>query len=219
MFLTIEVMFMRENINILDYLPDVIKEIKEFDAIATAENPEINNLWQNHQKVFDNQFISTLDADGCTRWEKMLNITPKGTATVEDRRLAISARINASLPYTYRQLENFLRNICDDDYTMTLDNANYTLTVLLNLSRQNQFDAVSNLLTRVMPANIVFEVGLKYNQYKSIKPYQYSLLIHYTCYEIRTNEDFSDEYSSYSEIESYDYGALENYTFKDIEKL
>ena len=149
----------------------------------------------------------------------MLDITPKGTATVEDRRLAILARINASLPYTYRQLENFLRNICDDDYTMTLDNANYTLTVLLNLSRQNQFDEVSNLLARVIPANLICNVSLKYNKYKSIKPYQYSLLINYTCYEIRTNEDFSDEHSSYGEIESYNYGTLENYTFKDIEKL
>ena len=85
----------------------------------------------------------------------MLDITPKGTATVEDRRLAILARINASLPYTYRQLENFLRNICADDYTMTLDNENYTLTVLLSLSRQNQFDEVSNLLARVIPANLI----------------------------------------------------------------
>ena len=121
----------------------------------------------------------------------MLDITPKGTATVEDRRLAILARINASLPYTYRQLENFLRNICDDDYTMTLDHTNYTITVLLSLSRQNQFDEVSNLLAKVIPANLICNVGLKYNKYKSIKQYQYSLLINYTCYEIRTDEYFS----------------------------
>lgn len=209
----------RDNIDILDYLPDVIKDVTEYQEIANAENPTINTLWENHRKTFNNQFINTLDEQGCARWEKMLDITPKGTATVEDRRLAILARINASLPYTYRQLENFLRNICDDDYTMTLDNANYILTVLLNLSRQNQFDEVSNLLARVIPANLICNVSLKYNQYKSIKPYRYSLLINYTCHEIRTNEDFSDEHSSYSEIESYDYGALENYTFKDIEKL
>lgn len=209
----------RLNIDILDYLPDVIKDVTEYQEIANAENPTINTLWENHRKTFNNQFINTLDEQGCARWEKMLDITPKGTATVEDRRLAILARINASLPYTYRQLENFLRNICDDDYTMTLDHTNYTLTVLLNLSRQNQFDEVSNLLTRVIPANLICNVSLKYNKYKSIKPYQYSLLINYTCYEIRTNEDFSDEHSSYSEIESYYYGTLENYTFKDIEKL
>ena len=206
-------------VDVLDYLPKVVRTIKEFEVLGDAENPEINNLWLDNQIVLNNQFINTLDEQGCARWEKMLDITPKGTATIEDRRLAILARINASLPYTYRQLENFLRNICDDDYTMTLDHTNYTLTVLLNLSRQNQFDEVSNLLTRVIPANLICNVSLKYNKYKSIKPYQYSLLINYTCHEIRTNEDFSDEHSSYGEIESYDYGTLENYTFKDIEKL
>lgn len=206
-------------VDVLDYLPKVVRTIKEFEVLGNAENPEINNLWLNNQLVLNNQFVATLDEAGCERWEKMLNISPKESSTLEDRRLTILARINASLPYTYRQLENFLRNICDDDYTMTLDNANYTLTVLLNLSRQNQFDEVSNLLTRVIPANLICNVSLKYNKYKSIKPYRYSLLINYTCHEIRTNEDFSDEHSSYGEIESYDYGALENYTFKDIEKL
>lgn len=204
-------------VDVLDYLPKVVRTIKEFEVLGDAENPEINNLWLDNQIVLNNQFINTLDEQGCARWEKMLDITPKGTATVEDRRLAILARINASLPYTYRQLENFLRNICADDYTMTLDNENYTLTVLLSLSRQNQFDEVSNLLTRVIPANLICNVSLKYNQYKIIKPYKYSLLINYTCYEIRIEENFF--INEYLNLESYDYGSLEDYTFSDIAKL
>ena len=131
-------------------------------------------------------------------------------------RLAILARINASLPYTYRQLENFLRNICADDYTMTLDNENYTLTVLLSLSRQNQFDEVSNLLARVIPANLICNVSLKYNQYKIIKPYRYRLLVNYTCHEIRVEENFADDVNEYLELESYSYASLEDFTFRDI---
>lgn len=203
-------------VDVLDYLPKVVKTIKEFEVLGDAENPEINNLWLDNQIVLNNQFINTLDEQGCARWEKMLDITPKGTATVEDRRLAILARINASLPYTYRQLENFLRNICADDYTMTLDNENYTLTVLLSLSRQNQFDEVSNLLARVIPANLICNVSLKYNQYKIIKPYRYRLLVNYTCYEIRVEENFADDVNEYLELESYSYASLEDFTFRDI---
>lgn len=206
-------------VDVLDYLPKVVKTIKEFEVLGDAENPEINNLWLDNQIVLNNQFINTLDEQGCARWEKMLDITPKGTATVEDRRLAILARINASLPYTYRQLENFLRNICADDYTMTLDNENYTLTVLLSLSRQNQFDEVSNLLARVIPANLICNVSLKYNQYKIIKPYRYRLLVNYTCYEIRVEENFADDVNEYLELESYSYASLEDFTFSDIAKL
>ena len=203
-------------VDVLDYLPKVVRTIKEFEVLGNAENPEINNLWLDNQIVLNNQFINNLDEQGCARWEKMLDITPKGTATVEDRRLAILARINTSLPYTYRQLENFLRNICADDYTMTLDNENYTLTVLLSLSRQNQFDEVANLLTRVIPANLICNVSLKYNQYKIIKPYRYRLLVNYTCYEIRVEENFADDVNEYLELESYPYASLEDYTLKDI---
>lgn len=203
-------------VDVLDYLPKVVRTIKEFEVLGDAENPEINNLWLDNQIVLNNQFINTLDEQGCARWEKMLDITPKGTATVEDRRLAILARINASLPYTYRQLENFLRNICADDYTMTLDNENYTLTVLLSLSRQNQFDEVSNLLARVIPANLICNVSLKYNQYKIIKPYRYRLLVNYTCHEIRVEENFADDVNEYLELESYSYASLEDFTFRDI---
>ena len=203
-------------VDVLDYLPKVVRTIKEFEVLGNAENPEINNLWLDNQIVLNNQFINNLDEQGCARWEKMLDITPKGTATVEDRRLAILARINASLPYTYRQLENFLRNICDDDYTMTLDHTNYTLTVLLSLSRQNQFDEVSNLLAKVIPANLIFNVSLKYNQYKIIKPYRYRLLVNYTCHEIRVEENFADDVNEYLELESYSYVSLEDYTLKDI---
>ena len=207
----------RLNIDILDYLPDIIKDVTEYQEIANAENPTINSLWENHRKTFNNQFINTLDEQGCARWEKMLDITPKGTATVEDRSLAILARINVSLPYTYRQLENFLKNICGNGYTINLDSAHYKLTVLLNLNRKNQFDEVENLLAKVIPANIMFDVMLQYNKYKAIKPYEYSVLINYTCYEIRTSDEFSGEHASYGEIESYEYYYLENYTFKDIE--
>ena len=203
-------------VDVLDYLPKVVRTIKEFEVLGDAENPEINNLWLDNQIVLNNQFINTLDEQGCARWEKMLDITPKGTATIEDRRLAILARINASLPYTYRQLENFLRNICADDYTMTLDNENYTLTVLLSLSRQNQFDEVSNLLAKVIPANLICNVSLKYNQYKIIKPYRYRLLVNYTCHEIRIEENFADDVNEYLELESYSYASLEDFTFRDI---
>ena len=79
----------RDNIDILDYLPDIIKDVTEYQEIANAENPTINTLWENHRKTFNNQFINTLDEQGCARWEKMLDITPKGTATVEDRRLIL----------------------------------------------------------------------------------------------------------------------------------
>lgn len=208
--------YMRENINILDYLPDVIKEIKEFDAIATAENPEINNLWQNHQKVFDNQFISTLDADGCTRWEKMLGLTSSTTQTLETRRLQILTKINTSLPYTIRQLENILTGICGNDYEINLDNTNYTLDIFLNLSVRNQFNYVYEMLKKIVPANLVLTVSLKYNKYMQIRPYTYSVLINYTCYQIRTEDNLHGPTTRNQDLEDNTHIDLHGRTHHEI---
>ena len=175
----------RENIDIKDYWPLVIKRILEFEKIADAENPEINNLWAAHKDVLDNQFIKTLTEEGCKRWENILNIVPMGTDTLDDRRFRILARINADLPFTFRQLENMLYALCGDDYTCELINSEYKLVIRLALSIKRQYDEVSSLLKKVVPANLVIDLDLLWNQYLSLEPFTYEGLEIYTHQELR----------------------------------
>lgn len=157
---------MRE-VDILDYLPKVIADTNEFKSIATSENPQLNQLWEAHQKVFDNQFINSLDETGCNRWEKILNITPMGTDTLDDRRFRIAAYINADIPYTYTQLENMIETLCGKNgYTMELEANKYKLIIRIALSVSKQFSEVEKLLKHVVPANIFIDLALLYNQYK-----------------------------------------------------
>ena len=64
----------RENIDIKDYWPLVIKIILEFEKIADAENPGINNLWAAHKDVLDNQ--SNLIIDLSLLWNQYLILEP-----------------------------------------------------------------------------------------------------------------------------------------------
>ena len=177
---------MQREVNLLDYLLPLIAQTDEFAAIGAAENEQINDLWTAHKNVYNNQFIATLDETGCQRWEKILEITPMGTDTIEDRRFRIAARINADIPYTYKQLQNMLASLCDDDYTMELQNEDYKLIVRVALSAQRQYSEVEKLLKRVLPANLVLDLSLLYNQYQALTSKTHAQLNAYTHQQLRT---------------------------------
>lgn len=172
--------------DILDYLPKVVAETAEFKSIAASENPQINQMWAAHQKVANNQFVNSLDETGCSRWEKILNITPMGTDTLDDRRFRIAAYINADIPYTYRRLENMIETLCGENcYTMELQPNEYKLIIRIALAVSKQFSEVEKLLKRVVPANILIDLELLYNQYKNYKTKTYGQLSVYKHKQLR----------------------------------
>lgn len=208
----------RENIDIKDYWPLVIKRILEFEKIADAENPEINNLWAAHKGVLDNQFIKTLTEEGCKRWESILNIVPMGTDTLEDRRFRILARINADLPFTFRQLENMLHALCGDDYTCELINNDYKLVIRLALSVRRQYDEVSSLLKKVVPANLLIDLDLIYNQYLTLEPFIYEDLEPYTHEELREENLTTSIRNKYLNFNTLTYRELTAYNHRELRK-
>ena len=173
-------------VDISNYLPKVISDTSEFQSISASENPQINNLWASHEDVFNNQYITSLDEAGCSRWENILNITALGTDTLDDRRFRILAYVNADIPYTYKQLENMIENLCGSNgYTMELNNNDYKLIVRIAISVSKQFSEVEKLLKRVVPANILIDLELLYNQYKNYKTKTYGQLSAYKHKQLR----------------------------------
>ena len=208
----------RENIDIKDYWPLVIKRILEFEKIADAENPEINNLWAAHKDVLDNQFIKTLTEEGCKRWENILNIVPMGTDTLDDRRFRILARINADLPFTFRQLENMLYALCGDDYTCELINNDYKLVVRLALGVRRQYDEVSSLLKKVVPANLLIDLDLLWNQYLLLEPFIHEDLEPYTHEELREENLTTSIRNKYSNFTTLTYQELASHNHRELRK-
>lgn len=208
----------RENIDLKDYWPLVIKRILEFEKIADTENPEINNLWAAHKGVLDNQFIKTLTEEGCERWENILNIVPMGTDTLEGRRFRILARINADLPFTFRQLENMLYALCGDDYTCELINNDYKLVIRLALGVRRQYDEVSSLLKKVVPANLLIDLDLLWNQYLLLEPFIHEDLEPYTHEELREENLTTSIRNKYSNFTTLTYQELASHNHRELRK-
>lgn len=167
--------------NILEYLPEVIRNIKEMQAHAAAEHPELSALWTANENAYNDQFLYTMGENGISRWEKMIGISPMGTDTLEDRRFRVINRLNAQLPYTYRMLESHLIQMCGENgYIMSYDKSTWTLTIKIALTSKKQFSEILDLVNQMIPMNIILEYDYLYNTHEQLGAYTYAQLSNYT---------------------------------------
>ena len=151
------------------YYPDILKEVREFQALAVAENPEMEFIYTAIEDVMDEQFISTAKNYGVARLEKIVGITSKATDTLAERKFKVLAKYNEDVPYTVPKLNELLTTLCrTDGYTLEINNGAFNLKVKVALTSKKNKDAVSELLERVVPMNMVLSVELMYNQWQTV---------------------------------------------------
>ena len=162
-------------IDLTDYLPDVLKNVTEMRAIMKAETPIVQAIWNACEDCMNDQFISEATENGIARREKMLNITPYATDTLEDRRFRLLSRYNENTPYTRKSLANMLETLCGKNkYKLTILTSEFTVKVKVALTVKKQADSVSELLERILPYNMAFSVELLYNTWQKLKPYTWA---------------------------------------------
>ncbi|WP_315169483.1 putative phage tail protein [Metaclostridioides mangenotii] len=177
---------MNREVDINRYIPPDRKEFREFKEIAKVENVEL----KEHQNCIDNgfrdQFIQDMTENGVKRWEKMLNITPKGTETLEDRKFRISNRLFDDLPYTMGTLQARLNALCGKNgYKIDLKNNKYKITIKVELTAKHQVEEIRKVLTKMMPANMIQYVELIYNTHEMLSKYTHEELSQFTHYQLR----------------------------------
>mgnify|MGYP001024787577 CR=1 FL=1 len=161
------------NVDLKQYLPEVIKHNREFEALHNAQNPQIHAIWQALEVVFNNEFLESLTEYGCQRWEGILNIIPQKSETLESRRKNIWIRFNENLPYTWKRLVKLMDAICGENgYTMELYHNEYFLDVSVKLTEQNlnghMIKQIVEMFQRVLPANIAYEKKFNYDSENAI---------------------------------------------------
>lgn len=173
--------------NLIDYLPPVLKKVREFKLIFQSEQPEIADLWGSINNALNDQFVIDATEYGVGRWEKLLGIVPKGTESLDARKFRILTRLNERLPYTMRTLQLLLEALCGKDgYSIELYNDVYTIEVKINLIAKSKFDDVDALLQRVIPANMIINLRLMYNQHLTLKQFTHGYLQSYTHNQLRS---------------------------------
>lgn len=177
---------MAREVDIIQYWPQVLLDIKEMLAIAKVENPTLSALWDLIEQKLNDQFILTASADGATRYEQMLNIHPFDTDTIETRRFRILTRYQEQAPYSEEVLIRLLNSLLGDGaYELTIDKADKALDLKLELTVRNQFNVARDLLERIVPQNMVLTVRLRYVPHGDLWSYQHADLSAFTHDQIR----------------------------------
>jgi hypothetical protein len=173
--------------NLIDYLPPFERNVKEFDAILTqAEQPEMVLLWDAYNDILNDQFIMDATENGVSRWEKILGIVPKATETLESRKFTILTRTSEQPPFTLTALEKQLETLCGaGNYEVTRDVSAKILYVRVALAAKSNFNDVGVLLERIVPANMLIDLSLKYNQHERMTSYTHEALQSMTHEDIR----------------------------------
>ena len=147
-------------IEIEKYWTAVVRETDEFQRIAIAENPEFNKLSECIRRVLQDSFIHDATEYGVGRWEKMLNIIPETTDSLEDRKIRVLTQLNVRLPYTWRVLQQMIASfVGEGNYEMSYINDFSKLIIKIKVDSDSQYYAVLNLLRNVVPQNVVIDLG------------------------------------------------------------
>lgn len=180
---------MAKTVQILEYLPDVLTTIREFQAIATAEDPELSDLWIEIEHAFSDQYVDDATQNGVARYESILKIVPKATETLDERKFRILSKYNEQLPYTYRAMLQRLDTLCGPDgYTVELNVPGYTVKVRVRIFAENNLAAVGDMLEGIVPMNMVIDLDLLYNKHSQLAAYTHAQLSAYTHDELRKED-------------------------------
>jgi len=174
---------------LIKYLPTILQQIEDFQAIHTSENPEFCLVWEVVKNTLKDQFLDDLSIVGIERWENILHLDGKGT--LSDRRLHIKSKVNQDGNYTFAKLKETLNTLCgENQYTCELKAEEYKLVVRIQLTSSNMLESVRELLNEVTPANLIIDVSLLYNQHQNFTTYRYSELASSTHDELRIGSQF-----------------------------
>lgn len=151
-------------IDILKYLPPIVADSREFKLVANGVNPELILNWEALEEVMDNQFIMTLSIVGIERWEAMLQLYPKPSDSLDQRRLRILVYTNSKIPYTMRFLIGSLTTMFNgaDNFTVNYNNEGYVLKISIHILLGDLIFEFIDFMNRIVPCNVITKIEFQH---------------------------------------------------------
>lgn len=172
---------------LIEYLPEFMRDFREIKFLTDKQQEQAETLWVSLDTIWNNQFIETLDEAGCTRWERMLEIRNKDTYTLPERRNKILSKMVEQRPFTMKSLKKALTMLCGaDGYSVELTPAEYILRVRIALTSKNMYGDVKELVDKIVPANLIIDADLMYNQHSKVGGFTHAQLKAHTHEQLRS---------------------------------
>lgn len=139
------------------YAPHIYDGVYEFEKIFAIQQDEADSLESEFQLAFDRQFVLSADSVGVAQYEALLELSVPETDTLEKRKERVILTLMSGVPFTLNYLKVQLDRIMGEGkWKCWVDFPNYALYIQGVASDNDFFFALSNMVHKVKPANIVY---------------------------------------------------------------
>jgi hypothetical protein len=174
--------------NIEEYLPQVLKEIYEFRAVASAENKALAALRSETKHIGGELFIQTAEDVGLEKWEEALSLEVDDEDTAELRRMRILSELSGGM----ERLEAVLDSLVGSgNYTVSLYWTELRLVCRLSLSSGEMLEVVRARLEKLLPLNLVFDCLLMYRTWNLARDYTWDEVREISWVEIAEQDNIN----------------------------
>ena len=153
-----------------NYYPEVIKVLKEYQALINALGFEIDFLKCRFTCAFNDAFLMTMGEDRIIEWENALAIIPNDLSTLADRRAVIMARLQGGFKLNTESINTISKTLTGNSAESYFENSSIYVTIITSEGdRTLLFPAVEEELKRRIPAHIGLNVTRYYTSWGEIK--------------------------------------------------
>lgn len=157
------------NEQMLDYYPEVIKAIREFQVLMATESLQIEEMHEKLTQLLEDAYVSTASAERIAMWESLLGIIPlpQGDDSMEtwleDRRETILARLYQTPKLNTKSIADIVSIFTGGTAISYFDNDTSTICVMISPpNKQYKFENVEQELSKKIPAHLKFQVTVNY---------------------------------------------------------
>ena len=157
------------NEQMLNYYPEVIKAIREFQALISSQSIEVTEIHDKLIQLFEDAYITTANEERIAEWEQFLGINPlpQGDDTLEtwleDRRETILARLYSPTKLNTKSIADIVSIFTGGTaISYFKDSTIYVKIEPPKGNKQYKFTNVEQELSRKVPAHLMFQVSRNY---------------------------------------------------------
>lgn len=153
----------------IDYYPEAIQRILEFQALINSEGYEVDFLKSGVSICVNEAYLTTMSEERISEWEKVLGISNIGDESIEDRRDVIIARIRGQ-----GKLNTTLINSIVNAFTKGTaqsyikDSVLYVKVTPPPNNKQYRFENVAKEIGKKIPAHLGLSVKRNYSTWGEI---------------------------------------------------
>lgn len=145
--------------DLMHYLPELYRDIKEVIELTDAERAELDVLERSVDQVLESYFVTTAQEWAIRRREDMLDIhADPASETLDFRRNRLINRYSTRVPFTVRYLQQHLDNLVGGGVAQVdIDIHNHVLQITLTIPDAAYFKEIAYTIQVIKPANLVYK--------------------------------------------------------------